>query len=286
MPLDEKEKEELKKRYKEHRQAIWSGKHSRKLKRKDAKRDVDNFVARKEKQKASISPEQQTNLVETENAASVGESKRRTSPKLSDSEEQNQMVILRRPKERKSVSEASTKIMSSVSERTTLYEPEPTRKTEVKSSSLTSKTKPDDKTTMFASLTDAEGLRFTSFTDGFALRLEQNEPQSKSSSSSNVAELSTKLAVTEAPLSSQENMLKEKIKSQRQEIWAGVSSQKKRRQKPQKQNTKKAEQNLGIISAQNPKETKKGLTLGVVFIGIAAVVAAVVLGVLLGYLLA
>ena len=286
MPLDEKEKEELKKRYKEHRQAIWSGKHSRKLKRKDAKRDVDNFAARKEEQKATISPEQQTKLVEIETAESVRESKRRSSPKLADSEEQKQMVILRRPKERESVSEAPTKIVSPISERTTLYEPEPTRKTEVKSSSLTSQTKPDDKTTMFASLTDAEGLRFTSFTDGSALRLEQNEPQSKYSSSSNVAELSTKLEVTEAPLSSQENMLKAKIKSQRQEIWAGVSSQKKRRQKPQKQNAKKAEEDLKIISAQNPKEAKKGLNLGVVFIGIAAVVAAVVLGVLLGYILA
>ncbi len=275
MPLDEKEKEELKKRYKEHRQAIWSGKHSRKLKRKDAKRDVDNFAARKEEQKASISPEQPTKLVEIENAASVRESKLRSSPKLADDEEQNQMVILRRPKGRKSVSEAPTKIVSPVSERTTLYEPEPMRKTEVKSSSLTSKTKPDDKITMF-----------TPFTDGSALRLEQNEPQSKSSSSSNVAELSTKLAVTEAPLSSQENMLKEKIKSQRQEIWAGVSSQKKRRQKPPKQNAKKAEEDLEIISAQNPKEAKKGLNLGIVFIGIAAVVAAVVLGVLLGYILA
>ena len=204
MPLDEKEKEELKKRYKEHRQAIWSGKHSRKLKRKDAKRDVDNFAARKEEQKATISPEQQTKLVEIETAESVRESKRRSSPKLADSEEQKQMVILHRPKGRKSVSEAPTKIVSPVNERTTLYEPELTRKTEVKSSSLTNQTKPDDKTTMF-----------TSFTDGFALRLEQNEPQAKYSSSSNAAELSTKLEVTESPLSSQENMLKAKIKSQR-----------------------------------------------------------------------
>ncbi len=46
MPLDEKEKEELKKRYKEHRQSIWFGKHSRKLKkRKKDKRDVDDLPA-------------------------------------------------------------------------------------------------------------------------------------------------------------------------------------------------------------------------------------------------
>lgn len=260
MPLDEKEKEALKERYKEHRQSIWFGKHSRKLKRKKDRRDVDNFVSRgkKEETKARISAEQPTKSVEIENATSVKESKRRISSKLADYEGQNQMVILRRPKGKKSVSEAPTEMMPSVSERTTLYEPESTRRTEIRLPS------PDDKTTM----------------------LERNEPRAKSSSSPNVAELSTKLEVIPKPPPSLENMLKEKNKSQRQEIWAGASSQKKRRPKLKERDGKKAEKNLGLISAQNSQETKKGLTLGAVFIGIAAVVAAIALGVLLGYLLA
>ena len=256
MPLDEKEKEELKKRYREHRQSMWFGKHSRKLKkRKKNKHDVDDFVrhVKKKEVKTSISPEQPKKSVEIENATFAKESKRHDSPKkLADHEEQNQMVILRRMKGKKSVSETPTKIMPPVSERTTLYEPEPTRKTEVISL-------PNDKTTM----------------------LEQNEVQPQSFSSPNAAELSTKLEVA-AKSPPPENMLKEKIKSQRQEIWSGTTSQKKRR--PKKRNGKKDEKNLGL--AQNSQKTEKGLTLGVVFIGIAAVVTAVLLGVLLGYLLA
>ncbi|MFH0958962.1 MAG: hypothetical protein V1897_09700 [Pseudomonadota bacterium] len=265
MPLDEKEKKALKERYKEHRQAIWSGKHSRKLNGK-----------KKGETKTKFSAEQPTRPDEIENATSVKESKQDSLPPLADYEEQNQMIILRRAKGKKPVNEARTEKMPTFSERTTLYEPESTPKTEVKLSSLTSKTKPDDKTTMFASLTD-----------DFVLRLERNEPQSNSASSSpHVAELSTKLEVIADTMTSPENILKEKIKSQRQEIWTGTSSQKKRQSKLKKQNDKETAENLGLTSAQHSQETKKGLTLGVVIIGIAAVVVAVVLGVLLGYLLA
>ncbi|MBM3239657.1 hypothetical protein FJZ31_25500 [Candidatus Poribacteria bacterium] len=252
MPLDEKEKEALKERYKEHRQAIWSGKRSRNLNSK-----------KKEYIKTKTSTEQPTKLGNLEDAISVEES-----PKSTDYEEQNQMVILRRAKKKKPVNEGPTEKMPSVSERTTwftsvnpssLYEPELTQKTKAKLSS------PDVKTTI----------------------LERSEPQSNSSSASpNAAELSTELKVIADTTTFPENILKEKIKSQRQEIWTGTSSQKKRQPKLKKQNGKKSKENLGIISAQNSQETKKGLTLGVVIIGIAAVVLAVVLGVLLGYLLA
>jgi len=267
MPLDEKEKEALKARYKEHRQAIWSGKRSRNLNSK-----------KKEDIKTKTFTEQPTKSGNLEDVISVEEL-----PKLSDYEEQNQMVILRRAKKKKPVNEGSmeqsdisrrdseesfgipsepkigTEKMPSVSERTTLYEPESMHKTEVKLSS------PDVKTTI----------------------LERSEPQSNfSSSSPNVAELSTNLEVIADTTTFPENILKEKIKSQRQEIWTGTSSQKKHRPKLKKQNGKKSKENLRIVSAQNSQETKKGLTVGIVIIGIAAVVFAVVLGVLLGYLLA
>jgi hypothetical protein len=273
MPLDEKEKKALKEKYKEHRQAIWLGKskakgagerseHSRKLNEK-----------KEEEINTSSSAEQPTKSANLEDAISVEESS-----KLADYEEQNQMVILRRAKRKKPVNETpmeqsdipkvGTEKMPSFSERTTLYEPEATHKTEVKLSSQ------DTKTAMPAS-------------DDFVLRLKRSESQSNSSSSSpNVAELSTNSEFIADTTTSPENMLKEKIRSQRQEIWTGASSQKKRRPKLKKQKGKKAEENLGLISAQNSQETKKGLTLGIVIIGIAAVVVAVVLGVLLGYLLA
>ena len=272
MPLDEKEKRALKEKYKEHRQAIWFGKSKAKDagERSEQGRKLNN--KKEEEINTSSSAEQPTKSGNLEDAISIEES-----PKLADYEEQNQMVILRRAKRKKPVNEApmsqsdipkvGTEKMPSFSERTTLYEPEATHKTEVKLSSQ------DTKTAMPAS-------------DDFVLRLERSEPQSNSSSSSpNVAELSTNSEFIADTTTSPENLLKEKIRSQRQEIWTGTSPQKKRDQL-KKQKGKKAEENLGLISAQNSQETKKGLTLGIVIIGIAAVVVAVVLGVLLGYLLA
>jgi hypothetical protein len=250
--LDEKEKKALKEMYKEHRQAIWSGKRSRNLN-----------IKKKEDIKTKTSAEQPTKSGNLEDAISVEES-----PKSTDYEEQNQMVILRRAKKKKPVNESLTEKMPPFSERTTwftsvnpssLYEPESTHKTEAKLSS------PDVKTTI----------------------LERSEPRSNSSySSPNVAELSTNLEVIADTTTFPENILKEKIKSQRQEIWTGISSQKKHQPKLKKQKGTEAEENWGIISEQNSQETKKGLTIGIVIISIAAVVFAVVLGVLLGYLLA
>lgn len=181
-PLDEKEKEALQKKYKEHRQSIWFGEHSRKVKKKKDKRDVDNFVSReKEKslqppkilgeEKGGSSAEQPARSVEIESAISVKESKRNSSPKSTDYEEQNQIVILRRAKEKKYRNEAPTEKMPSANEHTmwfssplpkggrgllnpsSLYESESTHKTEVKLSS------PDEKTII----------------------LERHEPQSKNS---------------------------------------------------------------------------------------------------------
>lgn len=227
MPLDENEKEALKERYKEHRQSIWFGKHSLKLKRKKNKPNADSFPRYDEAEmKTKISPEQPTKSVET--VTSNKTSRQRGLP-IVDYEGQNQVVMLRRAKGKKSVSESPTKLTPSVSE--------PTRTTKTRKTKLS------------------------------------------------VAELPTQLEVNpeQPPL---ERMLKEKIRSQRQEIWTGASSQKKRRTKLKKQNSKKSAEDLNLISEQNSQNAKQGLTLGVVFIGIIAVVAAIVLGVLLGYLLA
>jgi len=263
MPLDEKEKEALKERYKEHRQAMWFGKHSRKSKKKKPRLDdEDNFVnpTQKEEIKARISAKQPMKSVTIIEDDAVAK-KQQGSGKLSE-EKNDRIVILSRTKEKKSISETPTKIMPPTSERTTIYEPELPPKAKAKLSS------PDDKKTI----------------------LQQDKPLTPSSSSTNVAELSTRLEATVEPSSSTENILKEKIKDQRQEIWSGASSKKRRRSKSKEKNGKKSEENSHSIAAQdyqpNSQAEKEGLTLGIVFIGIAAVVAAVVLGVLLGYILA
>jgi hypothetical protein len=266
MPLDEKEKEALKKRYKEHRQAIWSGKHSRKSKKKKAKRDVVNFANTppKETIKAKIAVEQPAKSVTNENT--IPAKKRHSLLNSADQEKNEQIVILRRTKEKKSTSETPTKIMPPVSERTTLYVPESTRKTEEKLPASD-----DKKTTLEQACPRAK---------------RGDERISMYASSLNVAESSTRLETNAKLSTSTKNMLKEKIKNQRQEIWSGTSSKKGRSSNLEGKNIKELKSELETISAHNSPESREGLTLGVVFIGIAAVVAAIILGVLLGYLLA
>ena len=288
MPLDEREKEALQERYKEHRRSIWFGKHSLKFKKKKKQREVDSSTSHDEEEiKRKISPEPPTKSGEIENVTSGKASRQRDLP-IADYEEQNKVVMLKRSKEKKSMSEApmersdipkiGTKVMPSVSDRTTLYEPEATRKEKL-SSDITSKTKLGDKTTMLEQKetqanSSASGMRFA------------HNSTLTSKTKLNVAELPTKLEATAKQSSPLEKILKEKIKSQRQEIWSGASSQKKRRPKLKKQSSKKSVENLSLISEQNSQDAENGLTLGVVFIGIISVVAAIALGVLLGYLLA
>ncbi|MBM3238744.1 hypothetical protein FJZ31_20835 [Candidatus Poribacteria bacterium] len=80
--MDEKEKKALQEKYKEHRQAIWFGEYSRKVKKK------------KDKEPARS---------EIENAISVAE---RAAARPAPTEEQGQIVILRRTKGKKSINEA------------------------------------------------------------------------------------------------------------------------------------------------------------------------------------
>ena len=276
MPLDEKEKEVLKERYKEHRQAIWFGKHSLKLKRKRNKLNDDSFAIHdKAEAKTKISPELPTSSVEIETVTS-GKALRRRDLPIADYEEQNQVVMLRRAKGEKS----QTKMTPSVSERTTPYEPESTPKEKVKlSSDITSKTRLDNKTTMLKQ----NGTQANFYASDMR---RARDSVSTRQTKLNVAELPTRLETTATQSPASEKILTEKIKSQRQEIWSGISSQKKRRTKLKKQNSKKSAENLSLISEQNSQDAKQGLTLGVVFIGIIAVVTAITLGVLLGYLLA
>jgi hypothetical protein len=102
--VGEKEKEALQEKYKEHRQSIWFGEYSRKVKKKKNKGDVDNFVSL-EKEKflkplRILGEDKEPARSEIENAISVAE---RAAARPAPTEEQARIVILRRAKGKKSI---------------------------------------------------------------------------------------------------------------------------------------------------------------------------------------